>query len=89
MMYQNCGLTGQKKMGKFEVISGKYKGKIGNLVSIPWIGNLWNLRLQLNCCDLTTDSEVINYLKKNNCDYSKLPPRTWINVWRWQVERIK
>ena len=30
------------------VISGKHAGKHGKLVSDPWIGNLWNIRMELN-----------------------------------------
>ena len=33
---------------RYLVILGRHNGKIGVLVSSPWIGNIWHLRMELN-----------------------------------------
>jgi len=53
------------------VVSGKYAGRKGNVVSVPWIGNFFNLRLTFNVPEYYTSDD--------------LTARIWINVWRWNT----
>jgi len=41
------------------VIAGPHKGRYGNIVSIPWLGNLWNLRPTLNVAGYDGNREWI------------------------------
>ncbi len=74
------------------VISGLHKGRVGNIVSIPWLGNLWNLRLTLNVP--ATEQEIkARYGRSWGNRIGELleemkighGPREWIKVWRRQV----
>jgi hypothetical protein len=62
---------------KFRVKSGQHKGREGNLVSIPWLGNLWNLRMTLN---------VPSTRRLASDTWWPQDRREWIKVWSWETE---
>ena len=79
------------------VTSGPHKGRCGNIVSIPWIGNLFGLRLELNvpmtereiqakyCPPVWAEGDLEQVLANAREGHG---PRTWINLWRWEVTTV-
>lgn len=73
------------------IVSGPHAGRQGNVVSIPWLGNLWHWWMQVNV--LATPAEVMS--RYGDGEYGRsmvaelaggLGPREWLTVYRSQVE---
>ncbi len=71
---------------------GPNYGRVGNIVSIPWLGNGWNMRLSLNVPANESEirarygdgwkdrvGELVDDMKKGH------GPREWISLWSWEV----
>lgn len=61
------------------VIKGPHAGRSGKVVSTPWLGNLFHLRLTLNVPALIQSCPPGPF---------HVTLRDWITVWRWQTELI-
>ena len=76
---------------KAEIIYGPNKGRVGNIVSTPYLLNYYNkLRVQVNVP--MTEEEIIadnRWDREESLERLKggYGPRTWINCWGWQVHR--
>lgn len=80
-------------MKRATVVSGLHQGRQGNVVSTPWLGNLFHLRLTLNVP--ATELEIIaryswqgyvdRLIQEKRAGHG---PREWIKVWRWQIKEV-
>jgi hypothetical protein len=55
------------------IVTGPHSGLAGYVVSVPWLGNLWNTRMEVN-------------VPAGGQDGTR---RAWVKVWRWQVEQAE
>jgi hypothetical protein len=83
------------ELRKVKVVKGLNIGRVGFVVSNPWIGNLWNLLLTINVP--ATKQEIVRVYNDGwQNQIGELlqnakeghGPRYWISVWRWQVTDV-
>lgn len=74
------------------ITAGPHAGREGNVVSFPWVGNLWHRRLVINVP--ATEEEIRQVYGAGYGDRigeliaemeQGRGPRHWVRVWHWQV----
>jgi hypothetical protein len=77
-----------------KIVAGPHAGREGNLVSIPWFANLWNIRPTINVS--ANEDEIRSKFVGKNYQNSLIKqisegygPRHWVSVWNWQIEEQK
>jgi hypothetical protein len=70
-----CREPASMELQRVTVLRGPHAGVTGTLVSVPWIGNGYNLRMTLNIAGPDAGKE-----------YGQT--RTWVDVWSWDAERV-